>query len=115
MLSYYQMQLLAMKIRDKLREDFIELHLTGNLMETIQINKTGTGFEIEIPAEIYDLKTWYEKGVIVYTGNGSYAQDVDVEGGFSGKHKNYVEDAIKEAISEWVKELNFNVRKVDII
>ena len=98
------LQKLAEKIKEKIRNDFKEVHLSQNLMNTISVSSTPTGFLIDIPAEIYDLAKYYKEGVIIYTGAGSYAEDVDINGGFSGKHKDYIERAILESVSEWVAE-----------
>lgn len=113
--SSNELQLLVEKIKKKIKEDFAVVHLSQNLINTIEIRRTTFGFELEIPAEIYDIAKWYKDKVIVYRGTGSYAQAVDVEGGFSGKHKDYVEDAIKDAIREWILELKLKVKKVDIL
>lgn len=98
------LQKLAEKIKEKIRNDFKEVHLSQNLMNTISVSSTPTGFLVDIPAEIYDLAKYYKEGVIIYTGAGSYAEDVDINGGFSGKHKDYIERAILESVSEWVAE-----------
>ena len=98
------LQKLAEKIKEKIRNDFKDVHLSQNLMNTISVSSTPTGFLIDIPAEIYDLAKYYKEGVIIYTGAGSYAEDVDINGGFSGKHKDYIERAILESVSEWVAE-----------
>lgn len=114
-LSTNDLQLLAERIKKKIREEFAVVHLSQNLIDTIEVRRTTFGFEIEIPAEIYDIGRWYKDRAIVYTGQGSYAQQVDVEGGFSGTHTDYVEDAIKDAIKEWILELKLNVKKVDVV
>lgn len=98
------LQKLAEKIKEKIRNDFKEVHLSQNLMNTISVSSTPTGFLVDIPAEIYDLAKYYKEGVIIYTGNGSYAEDVDINGGFSGKHKDYIERAILESVNEWLAE-----------
>ena len=98
------LQKLAEKIKEKIRNDFKEVHLSQNLMNTISVSSTPTGFLIDIPAEIYDLAKYYKEGVIIYTGAGSYAEDVDINGGFSGKHKDYIERAILESVREWIAE-----------
>ena len=98
------LQKLAEKIKEKIRNDFKEVHLSQNLMNTISVSSTPTGFLIDIPAEIYDLAKYYKEGVVIYTGAGSYAEDVDINGGFSGKHKDYIERAILESVSEWIAE-----------
>lgn len=102
------MEQLANKIVEKLKKNFANVYLSGNLKDTIKVNKTPNGFEVEIPAKIYDLAKFYKTGAIIYTNNGSYASEVDETGGFSGVHKNYVEMAIYQAIYEWMKENNYN-------
>ena len=113
MLSSSELSVLAEKIKNKIEANFEYIHLSKNLIDTIEVRKTTFGYEVDIPAEIYDLKKWYKEGVIVHTGEGSYAQSVNTEGGFSGTHINYVEEAIKDAITEWQTEMKYNVRKVD--
>lgn len=106
---------LATRIRDKIRENFAIVHLSENLINTIKINRTTLGFEIEIPAEMYDIQKYMQQGVIVYTGEGSYAQQVNITGGFSKKHKNYIEDAIREGIEIWLKEMSLKAERISWI
>ena len=108
------LQKLAEKIKEKIRNDFKEVHLSQNLMNTISVSSTPTGFLIDIPAEIYDLAKYYKEGVIIYTGAGSYAEDVDINGGFSGKHKDYIERAILESVSEWLAENELRSKEVKL-
>lgn len=110
-----QLMKLAELVQKYIKEDFEAVHLSGNLMETIKINRTATSIEIEVPAERYDIKRFNKEGVIVYTGNGSYAQAVDIWGGFSKTHKNYIEDAIKQAVQEWLISENIRAREVSVI
>lgn len=102
---------LAKKIQANIEKEFEYIHVTGNLMDTIQIIPSENGFYIDIPADMYDLKTWYEKGLIVYTGEGSYAQAVNEMGGFSHSHTGYVEYSIKKAIDEFLKEKGLRVKE----
>ena len=99
---------LAEIIVKNLKSEFSSVHLSGNLASTIKISsyKDGSesGYEIEIPAQTYDIGRFKNRGVIVYTGKGSYANEVDLSGGFSGKHKDYVERCIQRSISEWAGE-----------
>ena len=106
------LQKLAEKIKQKIINDFKEVHLSQNLMNTISVSSTPTGFLVDIPAEIYDLAKYYKEGVIIYTGAGSYAEDVDINGGFSGKHKDYIERAILESVSEWLAENELRSKEV---
>lgn len=104
------LKILADLIKKNIQEDFENIHLTGQLMNTIKITRTTMGFEIDIPAELYDLSIWYDKKVIVHTNNGSYAQIVNEDGGFSGEHINYVERSITKAINEWLVKMKRKAR-----
>jgi hypothetical protein len=99
-------------IKNRLRENFETIHLSGNLINTIEVRRTTFGFEIDIPAEMYDIPRFEKEGVIVYTGEGSYAQAVDVSGGFSKKHKGYVEKAIQEGINDFIKAKNLKIERI---
>lgn len=108
-MTQQDLQRLAEKITEKIKDDFKIAHLSKNLMDTIIISPTADGFTIEIPAEMYDIGKYYKDRVILYTGQGSYAQEVNVSGGFSKTHIGYVERAINEAIIEWVNENGLRV------
>lgn len=109
-------------ITKNLKENFKKVYLTHNLARTIntEIPKStnalyiyesvGIGLPpmkiltIHIPAVRYDLDKWYEDHTIVHTPEkGSYAQEVNIKGGFSGLHKGYVEQAIISSIIPSVK------------
>lgn len=115
MLSSNDLSILTEKIVNKIQANFEEIHLSKNLVNTIEVRRTTFGFEIDIPAEIYDIGKWKKEKVIVYTNQGSYAQQVDVDGGFSGQHINYVENAIQEAISEWASETKQELKGVNYL
>lgn len=115
MLTQDEKRELAEIIVRKIKENFSEKFISGNLRDTIQIHETEKGIEIEIPAEKYDLKKWNKEKVIVYTGTGSYAQSVDEWGGFSHTHKNYVEVAIHSGIVEFLAKKNKKGGVVEIL
>lgn len=116
MLTDAQVQLLAEYIKAEIKEDFAEKHLSGNLMNTIFVSKTPDGFQVEIPAEIYNMYQFQMHGVVIHTGKGSYANQLDTTGSefFSYKkgggrvwvtphnHKNYIETSIRRAITKWL-------------
>lgn len=110
MISRDMLSYLAMDLKEMLQKEFEAIHLSGNLAETIQIRPTEFGFEVDIPADIYDLKLWYDKGIVIYTGEGSYAQAVNESGGFSKTHTGYVEDCIRLTIEKWLKYFNLQVK-----
>lgn len=103
---------LAEMIKNNIKSDFEKVHLSGNLMNTIKVSYNADGFQVEIPAEMYDIALYKKDKVLKFTGKGSYAQEVNETGGHSGKHKNYVERAIETAINEWIKKNNLNVKGV---
>lgn len=109
-------------ITKNLKENFKKVYLTHNLAKTIntEIPKSTSFFyiyetvgiglpptkilTIHIPAVRYDLDKWFKDHVVVHTPEkGSYAQEVNVKGGFSGLHRGYVEQAIISSILPSVK------------
>lgn len=106
---------LAKLILEELKKEFQVTHLSKNLVNTLKIYKDGEKWVVEIPAVMYDFKTYFSKGVIVpYNGDDSYAQLINQTGGFSKKHKNYVENCINSAIKRWLdsEKVEAKVRNV---
>lgn len=100
-----QIQDLVRKIYAHLRAEFALIYVSGNLRDTIKVSKTETGYIIDIPAEMYNKRIWKKEGVIVHLNNGkSYANEVDLKGGYSGKHVDFVETAINRSIKSFVIE-----------
>lgn len=93
---------LAQRIKEEIIDEFSQIHFSGNLKDTIMIEETENGYDVVITAQLYDLEYYLKYGVIVYDRMGSYASEVDKMGGFSGKHKDYVEECIQRAISKWM-------------
>lgn len=98
-------RLLADLIIYYIRKDFEIVHLSKNLVNTIRLEKTNNGYAVIIPAEMYDISQFRKKGVVVHNNKGSYANEIDSSGGFSGQHKNYVDRAINSAIQNWLGRL----------
>lgn len=104
-----QLRALADLIAGNVRADFEEIHLSGNLMDTIEVGKDFGYYMVRIPAVRYDLAKYRETRAIVYTPEkGSYADAVDASGGFSGMHKGYVELSVMRAIYQWLADCRFN-------
>ena len=99
------------------KDNFKNVYVTHNLRDTMyseevlplsyytfELNDLTKGLEVAkvcIPAVRYDIKRWEEDMVIVHIPEkGSYANEVNVTGGWSPKkvHTGYVENAIAEAI-----------------
>lgn len=97
---------LAETIKSLIQADFKDIYLSGNLRDTISVERAENGFRVIVDARMYDIDKYLKDQVIIYEGEGSYASQVDKTGGFSGKHKNYVDRAIKEGISVWLKKHN---------
>jgi hypothetical protein len=112
MLGFKMKYKLMRYIKEGIEESFGDKYITHNLINTITITTTETGFNLEIPAQMYDFKEWNRNRVVVPYGNGSYAQRVNKTGGFSKTHKNYVEKAINKAIRRWLKEYGYKMNGV---
>ena len=101
MVSSEDMRLLAMLIEDEIKKEFSLTYLSGNLRESIRIEKgEGNGYNVIIPAALYDISEWKKTGVKNHKP-GSYAAEVDKTGGFSGKHKDYVQRCVDKALVRW--------------
>lgn len=121
---------LANDIANYCKEDFSDIFLSGNLRDTIIVQRiSNKNFQVEIPAQVYDLTLFKKKGIIVYGGGvhkkntryktlshiGSYAVEVNDEtGGFSGKHKGFVDRAIDKAIDEFKMKQRSKGFKVEV-
>lgn len=66
------------------------------------INRLKAGKSID-EIEIEDLLSGKTRSKYQNFNAGSYAEEVDQTGGFSGTHKDYVERCIKKGIEEWKK------------
>lgn len=112
-----------------IKEDFEKKHLSGNLMNTIQIEKTQDGIAVIIPAEKYNIPLFIREGIVLHSGTGSYASTLDEEGSiirlprggpgrpkdkYVGNHKDFVEKAINKAIETWssMMEEKYEVKNV---
>lgn len=117
LVSDEDLMVLANLIAENIKEDFEEKHLSGNLANTIVVEKTDTGVQVIVPAEKYNMSMYMKKGVVIHTGTGSYASRVDEEGSIIrfprsggpgrpkekkiGNHIGYVDKAIDSALDEW--------------
>lgn len=117
-----ELQKLALYIVEYIKQDFEEHHLSMNLVDTIKITTTSKGFNIEIPAEMYDIMKYLEEKVIVYNGKGSYASKLNDDGGIrwdkkehkfvpTGHHIGYIDKAIDEAILKWSQNKKIRIKE----
>lgn len=121
-------------IQKAVLDEFKTLHFSGNLMDTIEMafSPVQEEFKLFIKAPVYDIayykktgiiippknkttnnkKTWKSKNVVRH---GSYAEQVNIYGGFSHKHKDYVERCIEKGYEMWKekqsKELQITISK----
>lgn len=95
---------LAEFIKQAIIQEFSTIYFSGNLRDTIMIEETEDGYDVVIPAQLYNVDYYMEHGVILYDRMGSYASEVDKQGGFSKTHTNYVERCIQQAITLWMSE-----------
>ena len=128
-LTHQDLEELTFIILQKIQEEFDVKHLSGNLMNTIEVNNTDDSIQIIIPAKTYNMLLFQTKGVVVHTSNGSYASKLDEEGSSfnvyphgtrkgakrisPGNHKGYVDRIVNEAVSEWMaRKGTFDSKKV---
>ena len=115
------LQELAKMIASEISKGFEQKHLTHNLVDTMEILEIEDGYEVHIPAKIYNEYKWFTKGIIIYMGKGSYASSLDKEGsafmyyyrehGDRGawkrklvkprNHIGYIDGAILSATNKW--------------
>lgn len=128
-ITHEDLQELAMIIVKKLQEEFRIKHLSGNLVNTIQIVNLQDRVQVIIPAQTYNMLLFQTKGVVVHTSHGSYASKLDKEGSSfmtypngsrkgsrrikPGNHQGYVDKIVDEAVNEWMKkDGTFDTKKV---
>lgn len=103
---------LALMVQKAAEADFERIFLSGNLRDTMSVRAAGDGaYELEIPAESYDVGEFRRTGVIVPLNDGtSYASAVDRSGGFSKTHRGYAERSVVDGIQEWAVKNKYRIR-----
>lgn len=110
-MSDTNLQSLANMVAEAVKDDFRRVHLSGNLMDTITVQKTEDGYRIEIPAQVYDMKLYQTRKVIVYKA-GSYASRLNDQGSeffdyvhwrwvMPRNHVGYADRAVHEGAEIW--------------
>lgn len=124
-------QKFSLNVYNFCRQDFDTVYLSGNLRRTTTFHRINFNeYQINIPARVYNINLFKKKGIIVYKDegltntrikkkgvikSGSYADEVNTySGGFSGKHKNFVENAIKDATTLLINDLLNKDRKIKV-
>ena len=94
---------LTMMIEEEIRREFNYYGLSGNLLKGIEITFNGTGYDIKIPAETYDVAKWLDKKIIVHNNKGSYVGHVNSY----GKHQNFIERCVERALENYKDRLQY--------
>ena len=101
---------LASQIEKCIKEEFNAKHLTGSISKAIKVEKTEKGYDIVIDPVIYDLNLYLTKKVIVRKQSGSYASALDTKGSPWGNHKGFIDNCLKKAIDNFLKELQLKAK-----
>lgn len=114
MLTAIQRQL-GTAIRNAIYQDFAIRHVSGNLMNTLEVIFDEDVVKVRVPAVRYDQKEWNKnKAIIPQPQEGSYANEVDISGGYSRTHQSYADRAIGIAISEVMGLLGSDAYSVEV-
>lgn len=106
-------------IRDVVKNGFEEKHLSGNLLNTLEVTEN----QLRIPAPSYNMYQYQMHGVIIHTGIGSYASELDENGSqfyiyirkggrfwiTPKNHIGFVDDSIRLGIQNWALENGYQV------
>lgn len=124
-----ELERLAEIIVAKFKEEFRDKHLSGNLINTLEVSVESGKIVINIPAKTYNMLLFQQKGIIVHTSHGSYAEKLDREGSsFMVYHKNtrkgsfrisprnhigYIDRVVNSALLEWKSSSGNKVKKIE--
>lgn len=114
-----------------LQEEFSRKKLSGNLINTIQIEISSDGVSIHIPAKTYNMLRYQTEGVVIHDGRGSYASRLDTTGSEfyvypnaqrkgaklikPHNHIGFVDKVINKSIREWRSTLSTgNIKYVNM-
>lgn len=115
---------LATFIESSLKEEFANQHLSGNLVNTIEVEEGEDSVKVSIPARAYNMYQYQRNRVIIPNGRGSYASRLDTEGSeffvYTNKgrffvkphnHIGYVDKVINDSINAWIASLSGRYEK----
>lgn len=122
---------LKRNIQHDIKADFKEIHLSGNLAKTtwseevVRLHASSFWDKdfsqgkkvavVHVPAVRYDLRKYAKEKIIEYQPErGSYAQTVNVTGGFNlmHYHRGYVEDAIINSVLKAYRSGKYGLGKL---
>ena len=109
-ITFEQASELADMIVAELKEEFKVKYISHNLINTIKVDYSNDKIIIDIPALKYDIEEYFKTGTIKYIG-GSYDEDLEATGGFSGEHKNYLYKRIMKAVKMWQEKNQLDLKK----
>jgi len=116
MISLEDKELLAEIIVANLQEEFINKHLSGNLLDSIniEVDEASGNVKVIIDAPVYDMLEYLKHGTIVHTNRGSYASSLNEYGGQilnkrTGNHIGYVDMAIMKSVRTWKETLQTGI------
>ena len=119
-ISQRSLELLAQILVKNIQEEFEIKHMSGNLVNTIELIAEKDSVKIIIPAQTYNMLLYQTKGVVVHTNRGSYASKLDTQGSefyiypygtrkgsfkvSPHNHVGFVEQVIEKSLSEWASQ-----------
>lgn len=109
---------LTREMEEELKAKYRIPHLSGNSSDTIYsefVSTTGISKGIiHIPAERYNIPKFLQEGVIVYTGEGSYANEIEEQtGGFSGRHFHQTRTVVNRILRKFIYSIDKS--KYDVV
>lgn len=117
---------LAMLFENNIKEEFATKHLSGNLMNSIEVIEGEDYFQIVIPAKIYNFYQFQKTGVVIPRGMGSYASKLDTQGSefvlypdkggriFKKPHNHigYVDRIVEDSLDSWLTTLSSKYEEI---
>lgn len=92
-------------LAEEFRKEFSVIFLSKQLYNSIRVFVDEDGrYHVTIPAQVYDIDFYRKRGIIKHIGTEGYSLDVNITGGFSSRHKDYVAKCIERTIYRWAGE-----------
>lgn len=92
-------------LAEEFRKEFSVIFLSKQLYNSIRVFVDEDGrYHVAIPAQVYDIDFYRKRGIIKHIGTEGYSLDVNITGGFSSRHKDYVAKCIERTIYRWAGE-----------
>lgn len=131
-ISHKQLEDLAHIIIKNIKLEFDLKHLSGNLVNTLQVVNNQGNIQVIIPAPTYNMLLYQTQHIIVHDYRGSYASKLDTEGSnfmvypygtrkgayraYPRNHINYVDDVIAQSLREWLGQLSqYQISQITVL